>query len=155
MKGQTAEIVSLVDRLAAFYFVAKRYGTRLHTDANLTTGERAVLKELARLGERTVPQIADRRGISRQAIQRTIDSLERRGLVTKHVPDNDRRNRIIRLSGSGKKLLKAVHSVELEEARDLQDALTRRQLEQVNETLDVLELGLEQRIAELENDDRG
>ena len=72
------------------------------SDFRLTTGERAVLRELEELGERTVPQMADRRGISRQAIQRTVDLLDERGLVSKHVPETDKRSRVLRLTDQGK-----------------------------------------------------
>jgi DNA-binding MarR family transcriptional regulator len=56
----------------------------------------------------TVAQIARRRGIARQAVQRVADLLEREGLVAYQVNPNHRRAKLLRPTARGRKVLRAI-----------------------------------------------
>jgi DNA-binding MarR family transcriptional regulator len=56
----------------------------------------------------TVAQIARRRGIARQAVQRVADLLEREGLVVYQVNPKHRRAKLLRPTARGRKVLRVI-----------------------------------------------
>ena len=56
----------------------------------------------------TVAQIARRRGIARQAVQRVADLLEREGLVAYQVNPNHRRAKLLQPTARGRKVLRGI-----------------------------------------------
>ena len=56
----------------------------------------------------TVAQIARRRGIARQAVQRVADLLEREGLVAYQVNPNHRRAKLLQPTARGRKVLRKI-----------------------------------------------
>jgi DNA-binding MarR family transcriptional regulator len=53
----------------------------------------------------SVTEIAHRIGLTAGSMSVALDRLERRGLIRRHAHPTDRRNRVIRLTGAGKKLI--------------------------------------------------
>jgi len=143
------DLITLVDRLSRFFFLAQRYGGALHHKHNISSGERALLLELAAMGPRTVPQMADKRGISRQAIQKTVDALSGRGFVRKVVVPEDRRNRLLKLTSKGWDLIGVMKLAEKKEAQRLTDAVSTDKIEALNAFLDQIEAAMRQRAVEL------
>lgn len=119
--------------------MAQTYGNALHAHRDITTGDRAVLMEIAQMGDRTVVQMAARRGISKQAIQKTVDRLELRLLVEKIIPRQDRRNRIVRLTGLGQSILQDMLSDEIIALEGVLPLLAPEDVVAVNRLLDVIE----------------
>jgi len=152
MNSSPEELTEMVDRLARFFFLAKRYGTRLHAEADISTGERAVLFEIEQEGPRTVPQMADRRGISRQAIQKTVDSLVARGLTDKRVAKGDLRSRTIHLTRQGKIFVRQLKKRERQDALSIKADIPIEELRKTAQFMDWLEMNLARRIAELDHE---
>jgi MarR family 2-MHQ and catechol resistance regulon transcriptional repressor len=65
----------------------------------------ATLEALSHKGPQSVTEIAHRIGLTAGSMSIALDRLERRGLVRRHAHPTDRRNRVIRLTGAGKKLI--------------------------------------------------
>lgn len=119
MNDEALKFIQLVDRLARFFFVASSYGNALHGERGITTGQRSVLMEVARCKDRTINDMAQERGISKQAIQRTVDSLEKRALLQKVVHPSDRRARVLELTAAGQTMLQDIYRAELSELQAL------------------------------------
>ena len=141
-------LIELVDRLSKFFFVAKRYGDALHDNIGLTTGERALLTSISAGGE-TVPRLADARSISRQAIQKTVDLLEAKGLIRKVAPETDRRSRLLETTAEGRRLLERVRQRDRLAAAMPVTGLSAADLAATGRVLDALEAELARRTEDL------
>lgn len=69
---------------------------------SLSGGMRGVIRDLARLGPRTVPRLARLRDVSRQHIQSLVDALEEAGFVVMVDNPAHRRSRLARLTRQGR-----------------------------------------------------
>lgn len=138
-----------MDRLSRFFFLAQKYGTALHAPHDISTGARAVLMQILSEGESSVPILADSRGISRQAIQKTVNNLERRGLVVKFTPEHDKRNRLLRVSKMGRALMTSIQRREHLEVIRIATRVPHKDMEYANTFMDWLEGELEARTQEL------
>ena len=145
---QPDALIELVDRLSRFFFVAKRYGDALHGNIGLTTGERALLQSIS-AGGATVPRLADERGISRQAVQKTVDLLESKGLIRKVAPETDRRSRLLETTAEGRRLLDRVRQRERAAAALPATGLSAADLDATGRVLDALEKELVRRKEDL------
>lgn len=141
-------MIELIERLARFHFTAKRYGDALHYAEGVTMGERAILKEVSQNGK-SVPEMAGWRGLSRQAIQKIVDQLERRGLVRKKTPPSDRRNRIVVITRRGSALVEKLEEAERAEAQLMAQVFPQSELKRTIEALDFFETQIQKRIAKL------
>ncbi len=143
------DLIQLIDRLSRFFFVAKRYGDALHAGEGLTTGERALLMDIATGRGVAVPQLADQRGISRQATQKTVDLLVARTLVSKIENQADRRSRTLRITGAGREMLKRIGKREEAEVEANALDLSASDVEAVGRVIDTLEAALAERTSAL------
>ncbi|MBK8164941.1 MAG: MarR family transcriptional regulator [bacterium] len=73
----------------------------LHAGDDLTVSERGLLLALRQGGEQTIPQLAVRRGATRQYVQQALGPLAARGLVEWRVNPRHRRSRLAVLSPTG------------------------------------------------------
>ena len=65
----------------------------------------ATLEALLHKGPQSVTEIAHRVGLTTGSMSIALDRLERRGLIRRHAHPTDRRNRVIRLTAAGRKLI--------------------------------------------------
>ena len=140
---------SLIDRLSAFFFLARRYGEALHAADALSSGERAILKEIAANGTSTVPDLAASRAVSRQAIQKTVDQLIARGALEKAGSEADRRTRQLTVTPAGRALLGRIARRERAEAGNFADAFAADELEAFDVVLTRIEQALRARTKDL------
>lgn len=105
----------LADRLAQVYLVVGplyrkvlRIVERDEPEMGMSVGVRAVLDQLRRRGELTVPQIAREQDLSRQFVQRMVNEARAAGWVD--VVDNPahRRSHLIRLTSAGEQVIGTV-----------------------------------------------
>ena len=80
----------------------------LHADLDLSVSERGLLITLRQAGDRTVPNLARRRDVSRQFIQSIVNALLARGLVTTRANPLHRRSRLVTLTPAGVTLIRDV-----------------------------------------------
>lgn len=102
----------LVESVRAMFFALRMVSERLLADLDCTAAERAVLQEIDQLGPQTVPALALSRGITRQAMQRTIDGLLARQRLSEEDNPRHLRSPLLSLSPVGKRLLADIRARE-------------------------------------------
>lgn len=86
----------------------KSAARQLHEQSGLSVPERALLLELRKSGPLTVPDLARRRGVSRQFIQNTINPLLAQGTVVAEPNPAHRRSKLMGLTPAGVELIRQV-----------------------------------------------
>lgn len=82
--------------------------------------------------------LADRLGVSRQAVAQAITALERNGYVTRESNPDDARTRIIELTPRGRQTLRVMRSTALELEGRWEQLLGQRRLGELRATLQML-----------------
>jgi DNA-binding MarR family transcriptional regulator len=85
---------------------------RLHADLRITAAERAVLEALADGGRSTVPDLARRKGVTRQHVQALANQLARAGLVEPLPNPAHRRSPLLELTAAGRRAFGAMRARE-------------------------------------------
>ena len=150
MSNTARRLATTIDRLSAFFFLARRYGHALHAAEALSSGERAILKDVARGGGQSVPELAASRAISRQAIQKTVDQLVARGAVEKTPSPEDRRTKHLAATPEGLDLLRKLARRETTEAGRYVEEFTPEELDVFESVLTRMEGLIRARIRQLE-----
>ncbi|NIN71889.1 MAG: MarR family transcriptional regulator [Gemmatimonadetes bacterium] len=86
----------------------------LHGGQAPSRGGRALLRDLARSGPQTVPQLARRRSVTRQHVQALVNSLSEAGWVELQVNPEHRRSRLVGVTERGRELISKVERRERE-----------------------------------------
>ncbi len=116
---------------------------RLHGDTELTRACRGVLRDLARLGPRTVPQLARRRPVSRQTVQVHVDRLVAIGMAELLENPDHARSRLVVLTQAGKAAVEEMWAQEGRLVEELPVRASSRLLTQTAGVLRELRQGLE------------
>ena len=74
---------ALAAAISAAHFALAALMERIHGQGEVSSGRRAILLNLARLGPATVPALAAMRPVSRQYVQRLADALDAEDLIAK------------------------------------------------------------------------
>ena len=82
--------------------------------------------------------LADRLGVSRQAVAQAVTALERHGYVTRESNPNDARTRMIELTPRGRQALRVIRSTALELEAHWEQLLGKRRLGELRTTLQML-----------------
>ena len=98
--------------VALLFFRMQVAATQYLGQGRHSTGRRSILKSLA-AGPQTVPAMAQRRAVSRQHIQKLVDTLRADGLVSSTVNAADRRSRLLRLTQKGRTFLEELRQREV------------------------------------------
>ncbi len=101
---------------------------QLHGRPELTAVCRGVLQDLARLGPRTVPQLARRRQCWRQHLQVLINRLVAERMAELVTNPDHRRSRLVRLTDRGRETLEAMWKREAELVEELPITLSHGEL---------------------------
>lgn len=94
----------------------------------MSTGVRAVLDQLRREGECTVPQMARAQDLSRQFVQRMVNDAKDAGFVELIANPSHRRSWLVRLTDTGRAAIEAVTRRELDLMRRVEGDLTGAEL---------------------------
>ena len=94
-------------------------------------------------GPSTVASVARQMGLRRQSVQRTADRLVADGVATYLDNPADRRARLLTLTASGRRSLRAIERAQRAWAAELQEAVGPEQLARAGEALDRLIARLE------------
>lgn len=133
---------AVMDEAIHLFHRMKAIAEQLHGGGEMSAGKRGILRDLARLGPKTVPQLARMRPVTRQHIQSLVDPMAAQGLVAfQHNPDH-KRSRLVAITDEGLALVQemfereeqlfALLGIELDE-RDLETAA--RTIRTIRETL--------------------
>ncbi|OBK60439.1 MarR family transcriptional regulator [Mycobacterium gordonae] len=82
--------------------------------------------------------LADRLGVSRQAVAQAVTALERHGYVTRESNPDDARTRIIEITPRGRQTLRVMRSTALELEGSWEQILGQRRLGELRATLQML-----------------
>ncbi|GHO45737.1 MarR family winged helix-turn-helix transcriptional regulator [Ktedonospora formicarum] len=100
-----AALMGLIDETIATHLQIQVMTEELHAHSELSRACRGVLRDLSRLGPRTVPQLARGRPVSRQNIQLLVNRLIAEDLVEHIRNPEHKRSQLVRLTSHGKVLL--------------------------------------------------
>ncbi|MER5634204.1 MarR family transcriptional regulator [Streptomyces nitrosporeus] len=106
--------------------------SRVYDRYGLSEGEFDVLCALRRAGapyERAPGDLAAHTMVTTGAMTKRVDRLERAGLVTRRRSDDDRRGRIVALTGPGRQLIDQAFTDHMRNERRLLDLLTPSEAE--------------------------
>jgi DNA-binding MarR family transcriptional regulator len=122
------ETVSLSRRLQAAV-------DELHGGEAPSGGRRALLRDLARLGPQTVPQLARSRSVTRQHVQALVNQLAKAGYVELAANPAHRRSRLVDLTQRGRELVSGMNRRESEAFSALRSAARGEELRRAADVL--------------------
>jgi DNA-binding MarR family transcriptional regulator len=126
---RAAAVTAVIEEAVALHLRARAVVEQVHLRPELTDACRGVLRDLARLGPRTVPQLARGRDCSRQHVQLLVNRLAADGMVELIDNPDHRRSHLVRLTEVGKGTLEAMWRREAQLIEDLPVELDVDQLD--------------------------
>jgi len=148
MEGPTSArsgvVLAVIEEAVALHHQARSAVERLHRRPELTDACRGVLRDLARRGPRTVPQLARGRDCSRQHVQVLVNRLVADGMAEQIANPDHRRSSLVRLTEGGRAALEAMWRREAELAEELPLLSPRADLERAVGVMQELRRALEQ-----------
>jgi DNA-binding MarR family transcriptional regulator len=106
--------MAVIEEAVALHLRANAVVEQLHERPELTNACRGVLRDLVRLGPRSVPQLARRRDCSRQHVQVLVNRLVADGMAELAPNPDHRRSPLVSLTASGRDALEAMWRREAE-----------------------------------------
>lgn len=111
-------------------------GNKLTKPFGLTSSRWQVLGAIEMFGQpMSVAQIARRMGLSRQAVQRTVNELNKLGLVDLQPNIDHKRSPLIELTSEGSKVMKGINQAQAKWVNELSASISEKSLKQVLNTL--------------------
>jgi MarR family transcriptional regulator for hemolysin len=104
----------------------------------LTAGEGRALSHAARAGVARQTVIAERMGVEAMTLSAYLDRLEQRGLVERIADPEDRRAKLVKLTGEAETVLAAIGKISAGVRADMARAVPADQWEQLNASLRLL-----------------
>ena len=140
-REQVQQLLAEVTALA----IALRAGKPTTQRGEVPQAGRAVLLELQRKGERTVPELARTRGTSRQNIQTIVNRLRRAGWVTTTENPAHKRSELVSVTASGAAILERSAASEAELLDSLLASVPEADLVSASRAIRVLRRALDQK----------
>lgn len=113
VRQETVEmLMGLIEEAVAVHLQLQIMTEELHGHSELSRACRGVLRDLARLGPRTVPQLARGRPVSRQNVQMLVNRLVAEDLAELTRNPEHKRSQLVRLTSRGKALLEEMEKCE-------------------------------------------
>jgi DNA-binding MarR family transcriptional regulator len=103
MKKSADDLIQLTRLVRLCFQRLKTLGDELHADLGLNSSLRAILEAASEVGNRTVPQIASAKSVSRQHIQKHVDMLIDSGHIAVRANPAHKRSPFIVLTSKGAK----------------------------------------------------
>ena len=107
-----ASLMEFINETIATHLHLQIMMEELHAHSEVSRACRGVLRDLSRLGPRTVPQLARGRPVSRQSIQLLVNRLIAEDLVEHIRNPEHKRSQLVRLTSHGKVLLEEMEKRE-------------------------------------------
>lgn len=106
-------VMRVFEEAVALHLRLTAVAEELHGDTELTRACRGVLRDLAALGPRTVPQLARRRPLTRQTVQVQVNRLVAAGMAELRDNPDHARSRLVALTPAGRAEVEAMWAAEL------------------------------------------
>lgn len=107
-KTEHDQLQRFVRDLRLTYNQLRDLADRLHADLEITASLRAVMEFVALQGPSTVPAIAEQRSVSRQGIQKLVNTLLKREVLVRKPNPGHRRSDLIALTPRGRALFRTM-----------------------------------------------
>ena len=137
-------LYAVLDQIRLTFNLMRSIGDAMHQELGISAAMRAVLERLARGGPQTVPAMARTRNVSRQHIQKLVDSLGAAGLVDLQPNPAHKRSPLVVLSDEGRRLFGEIERREAPIIADLAARMADRDLGLTARTLRALASALEE-----------
>jgi DNA-binding MarR family transcriptional regulator len=102
------ELNGLIAQTRGLFHDLEQVSAAILSHEGLTPQERRLLMTLRKLRRGTVPQLARRRGVSRQHVQVTMNDLAKRGFVTFLENPEHKRSRLLVLTDEGEERIRGI-----------------------------------------------
>ncbi len=126
---------AVMDQTLALFRRLRLVAEELHGGGPLSGGKRNLLRELERLGPRTVPQMARVRSVTRQHIQMHVNDLAGQGHVELVHNPAHRRSKLVRLTEQGREEVASMIRREVRLLSKLYVAATEEELRKAADVL--------------------
>lgn len=120
--GRNRDVLALVNEIPRAFFRLSAIAEELFADLGLGPPERGTLRDLFVEGESSAPDLARRKAISRQAVQRVLDGLVAKGLVRAQINPRHKRSKHYVLTQLGIDTCVEIQRRELEKIASVIDA---------------------------------
>jgi DNA-binding MarR family transcriptional regulator len=136
-------LMGLIEEAVGVHLQLQILTQELHGQSELSRACRGILRDLYRLGPRTVPQLARGRPVSRQNVLTLVNRLIADGLAEAIRNPEHKRSYLVRLTPRGKALLEQIWSHEIALLKRLNLNLSANDLEAAAKILHQLREALE------------
>ncbi len=126
---------TLLAEAGALFHRLRHDSELLHERGEFSSGMRAILRSLERIGPQTVPQMARARPVSRQYVQRLVNDLAAEGSVEPIENPAHKRSRLIRITENGRRALVRMERREKSALDGLVFGVDRTEMARAAETL--------------------
>jgi DNA-binding MarR family transcriptional regulator len=140
---QARATFAVLEEAVALHLRLQAAAEALHGRTELTRACRGVLRDLARLGPHTVPQLARRRPLTRQTVQEQVNRLAAAGLAELLPNPDHARSRLVRLTTAGREAVDEMEEQETELVSGLPPVASVEELERTVTVLRALRQQLE------------
>jgi DNA-binding MarR family transcriptional regulator len=135
MQVDTKKVEAVTREIRHCFNRLKAAGDDLHRDLGITASMRAVLESLHAASERTVPDVAREKRVSRQHIQVLVNELAGGGFVRTYPNPNDKRSPLVTLTATGRATFEGMRRREATVLSELARAVTECDLDATLATL--------------------
>jgi DNA-binding MarR family transcriptional regulator len=128
MNTKAKRLYSVIRDIRLSFNLMRAWADQMHQDLGVNASMRAVMESVAGGDERSVPDIARSRGVSRQHIQVIVNSLTKANLIkTRNNPD-DKRTFLVSLTNHGEIVFSEIQNREAVELKRLSKVFSTDEL---------------------------
>jgi DNA-binding MarR family transcriptional regulator len=129
MSAKAKILNAVIHDIRLCFNLLRSLADEMHADLGVNASMRAVMECLAGGNEKTVPEIARSRGVSRQHIQTIANRLTAAKLINVRDNPDDKRTFLVSLTDPGQAVFGEMQEREAQELRRLSGAFSNRELE--------------------------
>jgi DNA-binding MarR family transcriptional regulator len=143
------DLTPFVSRIPRLHSLFKAVADEMHASIGITAGMRTIMCSLAADSDRTVPDLARERRVSRQHIQSVVNELLAAGLVASARNPSHRRSPLLVLTDEGSRRLRIILAREADYLTRIAPAVSHSELAAATRLFDHLERDLAAHLAEV------
>jgi DNA-binding MarR family transcriptional regulator len=141
----SSSLEALIDETVGLFHRLRSAAEAVHGEGELSAARRGVLKGLAALGPQTVPQMANRRPVSRQHIQAIVNLLAHDRLVETIANPAHKRSVLVRLTARGRTAVRDIARREAALLASIGSGLSPAEIDRATAVLRTFRARLEER----------
>jgi len=146
MNTKTETLTKLIREVRTCFNQLRTLAETLNADLGVNPSMRAVMESLSRNTPRTVPDLAQERGVSRQHVQKVINALLDQDMVQSGENPDHKRSVLYLLTPIGEQLFTEIRQREADPMRSLSAALSHSDMTTTAEVLSRMNQELDQLI---------